>query len=68
MMSGSRKSEAVWKPLRMPGYQGLPGKTVAGFEGLLTISPQTGPVRSLNSLGDKPETVCLVDYLLPVWL
>lgn len=62
MMSGSRKSEAVWKPLSMPG------KTVAGFESLLTISPQTGPMRSLNSLGDKPETVRLVDYLLPVWL
>ena len=33
MMSGSRKSKAVWWQLSMPGYQALPGKTVAGFEG-----------------------------------
>lgn len=63
MMSGIRETESAWWQLItlghliMLGYQGLLGKIAAEFEGATnSFSPQTGLIRSLNSLGNKHES------------
>lgn len=66
MMSGSTETESAWWQLIMLGYQGLPGNIAAEFDGAFNrVSPQRGIRRSLNSLGQKRETISFIKPVPP---